>query len=142
MEHVGSRQGRAGPARHRGLRRHPRAHRAPAMGAQDSGGERLTAAQNHRPRLWGTPEVKDKQAEAGGGRSSTEWEAAPWHRWINKRGQQDRPKHSVVKSSKEVEQEIPGMQRNMAGAGRTLWHQEVMGTHRPQAQPGGDLSTQ
>lgn len=38
------------------------------MWAHDSGGERLTAARSHHmPRLWGTPELKDKQAvgEAG-----------------------------------------------------------------------------
>lgn len=53
-----------------------------------------------------------------------EWEAAPWQRWTNKRGQQDRPKHSAAKSSEEGEQETPGMQRNMAQAGGTLWHHE------------------
>lgn len=56
-----------------------------------------------------------------------EWEAAPWHRWTNKREQHDRPKHWVAKSSGEGEQETPGMQRNTAQAGGTFWHQEVMG---------------
>lgn len=74
LEHVGSKQRRAGPARHHGLRMHPQAHRAPAMQAHDPGGERLAAAwSHHMPRLWGTPELKDKQAEgkAGSGQHGT-----------------------------------------------------------------------
>lgn len=74
MEHVGSGQGRAGPARHHGLRMHSQAHRAPAVWAHDSGGERLTAAwSHHMPRLWGTPELKDKQAEG------EDWRWKEWH---------------------------------------------------------------
>lgn len=61
MEHVGSKQGRAGPAQHHGLGMHSQAHRAPAMWADDSEGERLTAARSHHmPELWGTPELKNR----------------------------------------------------------------------------------
>lgn len=118
-----SRDSRASPD-HSGLRRLSQAHRAPAMGADDSGGERLTAARSlHMPGLRGTPELKNKL------RGRLAAAGAAWngkqHRGTNKRGQQDRPEHQEL--SEEGEQEIPGMQRNMAWAGGTHWHQEVMG---------------
>lgn len=146
MEHVGSKQGRAGPARCRGLGMHSQAHRAPAMWAHDSGGERLTAAWSHRmPRLWGAPELKDKQAEgkAGGGRSGMEREAPPWHRWTNKREQQNRPGHSVVKSSvRRVSRRPPeyrGTRLGLGGHTSTRGSRARCRANGPQAQPGGDL---
>lgn len=81
------------------------------------------------PRLWGTPELKDKQAEG------EDWRWKEWHGMGSSTMAQVDKQERAARQAKtlggqelrEGEQETPGMQRNTAQAGGTFWHQEVMG---------------